>query len=102
MTCGEACIAPLFKKELVKMAMNLLMPALRVKSIVVNTTVIQSQQCRGIYIGTSADYDFSFDGTNWTTFKGCIAGTILPFRCVGARITAGAANPNAGDIVFLY
>lgn len=73
-------------------------------SIVTNTAKTSAAQGRtkGVYIGTAQTYDFSFDGSTWVKFQGVIAGTILPIRVLGVRITAGAANPNAGDIVFLY
>lgn len=59
-------------------------------------------QCRGVWIGTTQSLDFSFDGTTWVTFQGATAGTIIPIKVVGARKTSGAADPTAGDIVFLY
>lgn len=58
--------------------------------------------CRGVYIGTSQDLDFSIDGTTWVTFKGCVAGSILPISVVAARKTTGPAAPTTGDVVFLY
>lgn len=57
---------------------------------------------RAVYIGTSQSLDFSFNGTTWITFQGCTAGSMLPLEAVGARITAGSASPNAGDVVFVY
>lgn len=64
-----------------------------------NTT---HSRCRGVWIGTTQSLDFSFDGTNWITFQGCTAGSVLPLQIVGARITSGPASPNANDVVFLY
>lgn len=57
---------------------------------------------RGVWIGTTQSLDFSFDGTNWVTFAGATAGTVLPIQVVGARKTAASAAPTAGDVVFLY
>lgn len=59
-------------------------------------------QCRGVWIGATNDYDFSFDGTNWVTFKSCGAGSCLGIQVVGVRINSGSAAPSAGDIIFLY
>lgn len=75
-------------------------PADLAVSVTANTAT--SKRCRGVYIGTSQSLDFSFDGTNWVTFQGCIAGTVLPVQVVGARKTSGSAAPDAGDVVFLY
>ena len=69
-------------------------------SITSNST--NNDRSRGVWIGTSQSLDFSFDGTNWVTFQGCIAGTVIPVQVVGARKTAGSAAPTAGDCVFLY
>jgi hypothetical protein len=69
-------------------------------SIEVNTA--DRERCRGVYIGTSTDYDFSFDGTTWVEFQAALSGTILPIQVVGARRNAAGAAPTAGDIVFLY
>jgi hypothetical protein len=41
-------------------------------------------------------------GTDWVTFKGATAGTVIPIQVVGARKTAGSSAPDAGDVVFLY
>jgi hypothetical protein len=57
---------------------------------------------RGVWIGVSQSLDFTFDGTNWVTFAGCTAGTVLPLQVLGARKTAGSAACDAGDVVFLY
>lgn len=59
-------------------------------------------KCRGVWIGTTQSLDFCFDGTNWVTFQGAIAGTVIPIQVVGARKTSGSAAPDAGDVVFLY
>lgn len=60
------------------------------------------ERSRAVWIGTSQNLDFSFDGITWITFQGCVAGSILPIQVIGVRITAGGANPTAGDINFLY
>jgi hypothetical protein len=59
-------------------------------------------RCRGVWVGTAADYDFSFDGSNWVLFKGCAAGTCLGIQVIGVRLNADSSAPAAGDIVFLY
>lgn len=69
-------------------------------SITVNTA--DRPKCRAVFIGTAQDLDFSFDGSTWVKFQGCVAGTILPIQAVGARKNAGSAAPTAGDVVFLY
>ena len=69
-------------------------------SITVDTAT--ASRCRGVWIGTTQSLDFCFDGTNWVTFQGCIAGTIVPVQVVGARKTAGSAAPTANDVIFLY
>lgn len=65
-------------------------------------TNVTHPRCRGVWIGTTQSLDFSFDGSTWVTFQGATAGTVIPLQVVGARITAGSASPNSGDIVFLY
>lgn len=57
---------------------------------------------RAVYIGVSQSLDFSYDGTSWVTFKGLVAGTVLPVQVVGVRLTAGSAAPAASDVVFIY
>jgi len=74
--------------------------AIRSISITVNTA--DRERCRGVWIGTTNDYDFSFDGINWVTFKSCGAGSCLGIQVVGVRINSGSAAPSAGDIIFLY
>ena len=69
-------------------------------SITVNTA--DRTRSRAVWIGTTQSLDFSFDGTNWITFAGCTAGTLLPLQVVGARKTAAGAAPSAGDVIFLY
>ena len=69
-------------------------------SITVNTA--DRGRCRGVWIGTSQALDFSFDGSTWIKFQGCVAGTLLPIQVVGARKNSGSAAPDAGDVVFLY
>jgi len=75
-------------------------PASRAISVVLATATYN--RSRGVYIGTSQSLDFCFDGSNWVTFQGCGAGSILPLQVVGARKTSGSAAPTAGDVVFLY
>lgn len=74
-------------------------PATGFTDVAVSTA---QRRCRSVYIGTSQDLDFSIDGTNWVTFKGCVAGSILPISVVAARKNAGSAAPTTGDVVFLY
>jgi hypothetical protein len=71
-------------------------------AISVTDNGVDHARSRGVYVGVSQSLDFSFDGTTWITFSGCVAGTILPIQVVGARKTAGSAAPDAGDVVFLY
>lgn len=72
------------------------------KAVSITAATADRDRCRGVWIGTTNDYDFSFDGTNWVLFKGCSAGSCLGIQVVGARINSGSAAPSAGDIVFLY
>lgn len=74
--------------------------AVRAASITAATATYA--RCRGVWIGTTNDYDFSFDGTTWVTFKSCGAGSLIPIQVVGARKTSGSAAPSDGDVVFLY
>ena len=77
----------------------------KIKSAVAATDITVTTAvpvCRGVYIGTSQDLDFSFDGKTWVTFQGCVVGSILPISVVAARKTAGAAAPTTRDVVFLY
>jgi hypothetical protein len=69
---------------------------------VVSNSLTAYDKCRSVWIGTTQSLDFSFDGVNWITFQGCTAGTELDIQVLAARITAGSANPAAGDVVFLY
>lgn len=73
-----------------------------VYAVSITVATADRDRCRGVYIGTGTDYEFSFDGSTWVAFKGCIAGTILPIQVVGVRVDSGDAAPSAGDIVFLY
>lgn len=59
-------------------------------------------KCRAVYIGTSQSLDFSYDGTNWVTFQGLVAGTIIPIQTVGVRLTSGGGAPLSKDVVFIY
>ena len=68
----------------------------------ITSAAATQDRCRGVYIGVSQSLDFSFNGTTWVTFPGCVAGTVLPIQAVGARKTSGSAAPSAGDVVFLY
>lgn len=70
-------------------------------AITTNSTTAWDR-CRGVYIGTSQSLDFTFDGTTWITFAGCVAGTVIPIEVIGARLTAAGANPGATDVVFIY
>ena len=72
------------------------------KAVSITAATATADRCRGVWIGTSQSLDFSFDGTTWVTFAGCVAGSLIPIQVVGARITSGTAAPNAGDVVFLY
>lgn len=69
---------------------------------VTSNSLTTYDRCRGVYIGTSQSLDFSFDGSTWVTFQGCVAGTVIPIEPIAARITSGTASPAAGDVVFLY
>ncbi len=69
---------------------------------ITNNNAVNNTKCRGVWVGTTQSLDFSFDGTTWVTFQGATAGTIIPIMVLGARKTAGAASPSAGDVVFLY
>lgn len=76
--------------------------AVGAQSITVNSANAGFGRTRGVSIGVTQSLDFSFDGVNWVAFVGCTAGTVLPLEVLGARLTSGAAAPNAGDVVFLY
>lgn len=69
---------------------------------IVSNSLTANDRTRGVYIGTSQSLDFSFDGSTWVTFQGCVAGTVLPLQVIGVRLTAGSSSPNAGDVVFIY
>jgi hypothetical protein len=68
----------------------------------ITDNVLTHAKCRAVYIGTSQSCDFSYDGTNWVTFQGLVAGTVLPIQAVGVRVTSGGGAPVAGDIIFIY
>jgi hypothetical protein len=70
-------------------------------AVSITTNVTTQPLCRAIWIGTTQSDDFYINGA-WVTFQGATAGTLLPIQATGARITSGTANPNAGDVVFLY
>lgn len=72
-----------------------------VKAVAITLATATYAQSRGVYIGVSGDYDFSFDGSTWILFTGCVAGTVLPIQVFGGRHAADTA-PDAGDLVFLY
>lgn len=69
---------------------------------VTSNSLTTYDKCRAVYIGTSQSLDFSFDGSTWITFQGCVAGTTLDIEALACRLTAAGANPNANDVVFLY
>ena len=69
---------------------------------VTSNSITTYDRSRGVYIGVSQSLDFCFDGVNWVTFSGCVAGSVLPIQVIGARKTSGSASPTAGDVVFLY
>ncbi len=71
-------------------------------AVSVTSNAATQARCRAVWIGTTQNLDFSFDGSTWIEFQGATAGTIIPIQVVGARITAASANPAAGDVVFLY
>ncbi len=69
---------------------------------VTTTSSTTYNRSRGVYIGTSQNLDFSFDGTNWVTFQNLAAGSVIPLQVLAARVTSGPAAPSSGDVVFLY
>lgn len=72
-------------------------------AVSITSNVNTQPRCRGVWVGTTQSLDFYFsDSATWVTFQGATAGTLLPIQASGARITSGTANPNAGDVVFLY
>lgn len=74
--------------------------ALTWTAVTVNTVL---PTCRGVYIGITGDYDFSFDGaTTWTKFAACQNGSVLPLNATAARANSGGGAPATGAIVFLY
>lgn len=85
---------------MVENARNPIVSGVDASSITVATAT--ASKCRAVWIGTTQSLDFSFDGSNWVTFQGATAGTVIPIQVVGARKTSGAAAPTAGDVVFLY
>lgn len=69
-------------------------------TVTVNTVL---PVCRGVYIGTTGNYDFSFDGTtSWVTFNNCQNGSVLPLNASAVRNTSGGGAVTSGAIVFLY
>lgn len=76
-------------------------PGIGATSVTVTSTTTLNRS-RAVWIGTSQSLDFSFNGTDWVTFQGAVAGTIIPIQVIGARKTTGPAAPTAGDVVFLY
>ena len=68
---------------------------------IVTTSATTYNRSRAVYIGTSQDLDFTFNGTDWVEFQGCVAGTVLPIQALGVRKTAGPAKCDAGDVLFL-
>jgi hypothetical protein len=66
------------------------------------TSATTYNRARAVWIGVSQSLDFCLNGTDWVTFKGCMAGTVVPVQALAVRVTAGPAAPAAGDVVFLY
>lgn len=69
---------------------------------VTSTSSTVYNKSRGVWIGATNNYDFSFDGTNWITFNSCSAGSCLGIQVVAARKSADLSAPASGEIVFLY
>lgn len=59
------------------------------------------QLSRAVWVGTTQSIDLYINGA-WETFQGATAGTEIDVQATGARITSGPANPNVGDVLFLY
>ena len=57
---------------------------------------------RGVYVGTSYNLDFSYDGSTWQEFANVQAGTVLPIQAVGVRVDSTNAAASNGSIEFLY
>lgn len=92
LVCGAVYAAPVIYND----------TASAFSAVSITSNVATVSRSKGVWIGTTQSLDFSFDGTTWVTFQGATAGTVIPIQVVGARITSGTANPNAGDVVFLY
>lgn len=84
----------------IQVASNNLASGITFSSITDNA--LTHAKCRGVYIGTSQNLDFSYDGNLWITFQGLVAGTILPIQAVGVRVTSGGGAPASKDVVFIY
>lgn len=73
-----------------------------VGGVSVVTSAATLNRTRAVYVGVAGNYNFTFDGTNWIAFTGCVAGSVLPLQVLGARHNADSSAPDAGDIVALY
>jgi hypothetical protein len=73
-----------------------------INGVSITDALATHDRSRGVFVGTGADYDFSYDGSTWVLYKNLIAGVLYPFEVVGARKNSGSAAPSAGDIVFQY
>lgn len=71
-------------------------------AVSVVTSASTLDRSRAVFVGESSNYDFTFDGTNWIKFQGCVAGSMIPIQVLGARYNASGAAPSAGSIVFIY
>lgn len=69
-------------------------------AVSVESAVSTRDECRAVFVGVAADYDF-YQGGEWILYKGMLAGTIYEIRAMGAR-DADDSAPEAGDILFLY
>ena len=71
-------------------------------AVSVVTSASTLNRCRAVWVGTTQALDLTLDGTNWVTFQGATAGTVIPVQAIGARKNSDGAAPAAGDVVFLY
>ena len=54
--------------------------------------------CRGLYVGGAGDVAVVTAKGNTVTFKGAVAGTVIPIRCTKLMST----NTSATDVLALY